>query len=70
MLTVMIVESEDDNAGLLVERVSDVIRISPDMIDKNVSDIESSVGQRFIDGIVKLENRLVTLLNIMPLLAD
>lgn len=68
--TVMVVEEEGGLAGLLVEQVTDVVKISMADIDLSASAVEKK-GSGFVWGTITLEgDRLVTLLHLEALLAD
>ncbi len=67
---VMIVESEGNDAGLLVDMVSDVLKIAHSAIDTSAHRVEAARKTHFIEGTVKLPGRLVTLLRLEPLLED
>jgi purine-binding chemotaxis protein CheW len=69
--TVMVVDPQTlpggvADAGLLVDEVADVLRVSEENIDRNASTI---AGSDIVDGTVKLGSRLVTLLDLNGLLA-
>jgi len=66
--TIMVVESEDNDAGLVVDRVADVVKIDDTSIDRTVSQIKGLMGSQFIAGTVDLNGRLVTMLKLEPLL--
>lgn len=65
---VMVVEVNDTEAGLLVDQVSDVVKISPDEIDITARQVESGSAKQIIEGTVKLPGRLITLLRLENLL--
>lgn len=67
---VMVVECAGNDAGLLVDRVSDVIKISEQDIDSSARQVEAGKAKQFIEGTVKLPGLLVTLLKLEPLLED
>jgi purine-binding chemotaxis protein CheW len=65
---VMVVEHEGDDAGFLVDRVTDVVKIAESEIDHSTRRVKSGLKDQFIEGMVKLPGRLVTLLRLDPLL--
>lgn len=68
-LTVMVVESGGSDAGLLVDRVTDVTKIESSSIDLTISSIKGLYGKQYVEGTVDLDGRLVTLLKLEELLA-
>lgn len=69
-LTVMVIESEGNDAGLLVDRVTDVVKIDESQVDQTVSYIKGLAGKQYIQGTVDLGGRLVTMLKLEPLLSS
>jgi len=67
-LAVMVVESSGHDAGLLVDRVVDVVRIGDAEINRTAQVVEHGKTQRFIEGTVEASGRLVTLLKLEALL--
>ncbi len=68
--TVMVVEEDGALCGLLVEEVTDVVKISPESINTAASKVEKP-GTGFVLGTVTLEgDRLATLLSLEALLSD
>lgn len=65
---VMVVEVNNTEAGLLVDQVSDVVKIAENEIDQTASRVESTATKQIIEGTVKLPGRLVTLLRLESLL--
>ena len=68
--TIMVVESDGNDAGLVVDRVADVVKIDDASIDTTVSQIKGLVGNQFIAGTVTMDKRLITMLRLEPLLMD
>ncbi|WP_423792966.1 chemotaxis protein CheW [Methanocaldococcus indicus] len=66
-LLVMVIEVNNQTFGILVDGVNDVMQISKDTITP-VSSIKKSTAGEYIDGIIKLDKRLIILLNISSLL--
>jgi purine-binding chemotaxis protein CheW len=67
---VIVVECSGNDAGLLVDKVTDVIKISQAAIDSSARQVEAGKVKQYIEGTVKLPGRLVTLLKLEPLLED
>ncbi len=65
---VMVVEVSDSEAGLLVDQVSDVVKISENEIDRSSKKVEAGSSRKIIDGTVKLPGRLITLLSLESML--
>ncbi|XRP96414.1 chemotaxis protein CheW [Methanocaldococcus sp. 16A] len=64
---VMVIEINQQTFGILVDGVNDVMQISSDQITP-VSTIKKAASGDYIDGIIKIDNRLIILLNISNLL--
>ena len=65
---VMVVEVNDTAAGLLVDQVSDVVKISEKEIDRTSQKVEAGSSKQIIEGTVKLPGRLITLLSLASML--
>lgn len=55
-------------AGLLVDGASEVIRVSDDMIEP-VPDLISEIGAGYVDGVVNLKDRFITLIDLRKALS-
>ena len=64
---IVIIRQRDENIGLLVDSVSDVVLASEEEIEPPPSNLSGVAGQYF-KGIFKQENTLVAILNIDELL--
>jgi purine-binding chemotaxis protein CheW len=60
---VLITEDDGRLVGLLVDAVSEVLKIPPDAVEAP-PEMVSSVGVEYITGVAKVEGRLVILLNL------
>ena len=60
---VMIMDMQGLTIGVIVDYVSEVLRISPDIVDPAPAMASEAVGDDFIRGIAKMEDRLVILLD-------
>lgn len=65
----IIVDSQDEQIGLLVDRISDVMLADPSKIENPPANIGGIQG-RFFDGVYKTENRLIGILNIEEVLKE
>ena len=66
-MLVMVVEIDSIPVGILVDAVSDVMQISSENIEK-INEIGNDIGVDYIEGIGKIDNRLIILLNINKLI--
>jgi purine-binding chemotaxis protein CheW len=67
---VIVVEYDGNDAGLLVDKVSDVVKIAGSDVDASACRVEAARQTHFLEGTVKLQGRLVTLLRLEPLLEE
>ena len=66
----LVVESEEFKIGLLVKEVPDTITVVDSDINDNLSVVqEGSVDKNYIQGIVKLDQRLVILIDIFKVMS-
>lgn len=65
----IIVNSEDEHIGLLVDAISDVVPASRDAIEPSPSNIGSIKG-RFFTGVLKTEKQLIGILDIDEVLKE
>ncbi len=63
----VVVNSNGEQIGLLIDRVADVIRAKPDEIEPPPANV-SGVDGRFFKGLFKLENELLVILDVDVLL--
>jgi len=66
---VVVVEVNGISIGMLVDGVSEVVKISENIIEQP-SDIISDIEEEYLSGIAKLEERLVILLNLSKVLRN
>jgi len=66
---IIIIETKDITCGMMVDFVSEVLRI-PSSIIEPPPPISSTNNSRFIKGLAKLEKRLIILLNIEKIVED
>lgn len=65
---VLITENDGRLVGLLVDAVSEVLKVSPDSVDAPPEMI-AAIGVEYITGVVKLEARLIILLDLKIVLS-
>ncbi|MDA8233822.1 MAG: chemotaxis protein CheW [Clostridia bacterium] len=65
---IIIVKLAETNAGILVDDASDVIRISQGAVESS-PDITGNIDKEYITGVVKIDNRILILLEPQKLLA-
>lgn len=66
---IVVVEAGGAIVGFIVDKVHEVLRISRATVDAAPA-MSSTVESRYIDGVAKLENRLIILLDLDALLGD
>ncbi|ADG13438.1 chemotaxis protein CheW [Methanocaldococcus infernus] len=66
-ILIMVVEIEGQTFGIIVDGVNDVMQITKDQITP-ISAIKRAAGGDYIEGIIKIDDRLIILLNISSLL--
>ena len=65
---IVVVELSNQTIGLIVDGVSEVLRIPADQVDPP-SPLVAGIDSRYLRGIAKLENRLIVLLDIDKVLS-
>ena len=65
---IVVVEVKGNTVGMIVDGVSEVLRIARDEVQGVPASIVSDVDSDFLEGVAKLENRLVILLNLEEVL--
>lgn len=60
---IVVVEANGDNVGMMVDEVSEVVRIKKDCIEPP-SKILSGIGEEYLAGVAKHEGKLVILLDL------
>lgn len=65
---IVIASIEDRIAGLIVDGASEVIRVTDDMIEP-VPDVISEMGAGYIEGIINVKNRFITLIDLRKALS-
>lgn len=67
---IIIVKIEDNQIGMIVDEVKEVLQLSSESIEsvQGVTGITSDINLSFIQGVGKLNNHIVTLLNLKNLI--
>ena len=64
----MIAKAGDEQIGLLVDRIADVVKLTRDEIEPPPANI-SGIDGRFFDGVYKMESDLLIILNAEEILS-
>lgn len=67
---VIVVELENQVIGMMVDFVSEVLRIPSSSVDPAPDIIKSGVSSKYIQGVGKLDDRLLILLDLRNVLSD
>ncbi len=62
---IIVIEVEDKTVGMIVDEVTEVLRISKGQIEHTPNIIESEINQRYITGVGKLEEKLLILIDLL-----
>jgi purine-binding chemotaxis protein CheW len=65
---IIIVQLDGRSAGLIVDGASEVIRVSDDLIEP-VPDLISEMGAGYVEGVISLKDRFITLINLQKALS-
>jgi len=66
---IMVVEVADNTVGMIVDSVSEVLRLPRDDIENTPSLIETEVHERYLRGVGKISDRLLILLDLNEVLS-
>lgn len=66
----LVIESEEFKMGVLVREVPNTLSISKSIIEETVFTGDSQSDQSHIKGIVKLEKRLIIMIDILKVISD
>jgi purine-binding chemotaxis protein CheW len=66
---IIVAEAGEDDVGLIVDEVPEVVRISEDDIDPAPEMLETGVHSEFIRGVAKVEGRIIVLLDMERILS-
>lgn len=67
---IIVAEIQNNQMGLIVDSVQDVIRISPDVISPPPAVVSKTVDSHFLTGVCRLQDQLVMLLDLNNLFSD
>ncbi len=66
---ILIVELEKNQVGLIVDNVSEVMRFYQDEIEKAPAMFSSNISSQYIQGVAKINDKLIILLDVEKLLS-
>ncbi len=66
---ILIVEIEKNQVGLIVDNVSEVMRFYADEIEKAPPMFSANINSQYIQGVAKIEEKLIIILDIEKLLS-
>lgn len=66
---IVVVEVEDNTVGMIVDEVTEVLRMSNTQIESTPSIIDSEINQKYITGVGKLEDKLLVLIDLKAVLS-
>ena len=61
---IIVAEIDENQMGLIVDSVQDVIRVSPEIISPPPEVVSKTVDAKFLTGVCRLENELIMLLDL------
>lgn len=64
---IIIIKTEEASIGLIVDAVTEVLQLSEDSIE-NITNFSNNLSIDYITGVGKVQNRIVTLLNVEKLI--
>ena len=67
---IMIMNVHDNTIGMVVDSVSEVMRLNKDKVSPPPPNLTTKVHKDFIEGVGKVEERLIILLNLEGVLLD
>lgn len=67
---IVVVEVQGNTLGIIVDGVSEVLRISNEILEKPSAMIRTSISTDYINSIAKLEEKLVIILNLENVLGN
>ncbi|MEW6555492.1 MAG: chemotaxis protein CheW [Actinomycetota bacterium] len=65
---IIVVEAEDIKVGMIVDAVSEVLRISADEVEPSPT-LATDISAAYLQGVVKQDNRLIILLDLTKVLS-
>jgi purine-binding chemotaxis protein CheW len=67
---IIVAEIDNNQMGIIVDSVQDVIRISPDVISPPPEVVSRNIDSHFLTGVCRLQEELVMLLDLNNLFSD
>ncbi len=67
---IIVVEVSDNTVGMIVDSVSEVLRLSSDSVEEVPNLVETEVAEHYIRGVGKLKDRLLVLLDLNRVLSQ
>ena len=67
---IIVAEFDENQMGIIVDSVQDVIRISPQVISPPPEVVSRTIDSKFLTGVCRLENELIMLLDLNNLFSD
>jgi len=65
---IIVVEAEDIKVGMIVDSVSEVLRVAADAVEASPT-LATDISSAFLQGVVKKDNRLIILLDLTKVLS-
>lgn len=65
---IIVVETEDIKVGMIVDSVSEVLRVSTDSVEPSPT-LTTDISAAYLQGVVKQDNRLIILLDLTKVLS-
>ena len=65
---IIVVEAEDIKVGMIVDSVSEVLRVNADAVEPSPT-LTTDVSAAYLQGVVKQDNRLIILLDLTKILS-
>jgi len=66
----MILYSENENIGIMVSEVTEIPTINTENIDEPSQALETPVNEKYLEGIVKEDNKLILLTDLLELVSS
>ena len=66
---IIVVEVEDNTVGMIVDEVTEVLRLPLEKIEKTPQIVESEIEQKYIKGVGKLDERLLIIIDLANILS-
>ena len=66
---IVVIELDQNVVGMIVDEVSEVLRIPTNRIEKTPQIVETDISEKYITGVGKLEDRLLILIDLIAILS-